>query len=150
MNVQVGDIIKLENNNFVTVSTVSLHPAHSYSLLLLLSLASKWVSNDNCLRDLQCAETTNSIAVPCPLTMWTHAKSVCLCSGRSTATVEQRAAQPNVHRDSWTGWVSKAGPWVQSLLPVQGQIFSGDPRCCNLTCNSFCCKSFLIHRINFG
>lgn len=29
MNVQVGDIIKLENNNFVTVSTVSLHPVPS-------------------------------------------------------------------------------------------------------------------------
>lgn len=37
MNVQVGDIIKLENNNFVTVSTVSLHPAHTYSLLLLIT-----------------------------------------------------------------------------------------------------------------
>lgn len=29
MNVQVGDIIKLENNNFVTVSSVSPHPVHS-------------------------------------------------------------------------------------------------------------------------
>lgn len=34
MNVQVGDIIKLENNNFVTVSTISLYPDHSQSLPL--------------------------------------------------------------------------------------------------------------------
>lgn len=36
-----------------------------------------------------------------------HAQSVCLCSGRSAVTVEQRAAQPDLHRDGRTGRVSK-------------------------------------------